>query len=215
MAQIFHPSFNTIAKGSILGVVVLAGALGAAGYLYVRSSTVTGVYLEKEQPIQFSHEHHFSGLGIDCRYCHTSVETSSFAGLPPTKTCMTCHSQVWVESAYLAPVRESYQTDKSLRWTRVHNLADFVYFNHSVHLKKGIGCESCHGRVDRMQLMAKANTLQMEWCLDCHRDPSKHVRPRDKIYEFGWKRGPSDPTPEQLMKEYDVQSLTYCSTCHR
>jgi hypothetical protein len=216
MAQIFHPSTNTISKVSIFGAVfIVAGLLWVAATVQ-RSSYMTGVNVARDQPVQFSHEHHVSGLGIDCRYCHSTVETSAFAGIPPTKTCMTCHSQIWVDSPYLEPVRQSYRSDRSLEWTRVHNLADFVYFDHSIHLKKGIGCESCHGRVDKMQLMSKANTLHMEWCLECHREPERFVRPRDQLYTMGWV--PEEDQRQlgpRLVQEHKIQSLTYCSTCHR
>ena len=145
--------------------------------------------MPREQPIPFSHAHHVGGLGIDCRYCHTSVETSSFAGIPPTKTCMNCHSQIWSTSPTLEPVRESFRTGVSIQWTRVNDLPDYVYFNHSIHVNKGIGCESCHGRVDRMPLTWQENSLQMDWCLDCHRDPGKHIRPRDGNHGDGLSAG--------------------------
>src|SRR5690606_2276314 len=167
MAQIFHPSTNVIAKAALFaGVFVLAG-IAWAGSLWVRSSYVTQVDVVRDQPVPFSHDHHVSGLGIDCRYCHTSVEKSSFAGIPSTEICMGCHSQIWKNSELLAPVRESYRTGESLQWTRVNDLPDFVYFNHSIHIAKGVACESCHGRVDKMPLMRKAASLHMEWCLEC------------------------------------------------
>ena len=177
----------------------------------------------REQPVPFSHAHHVGGLGLDCRYCHTTVETSSFANIPPTKTCMNCHSGIWLTSPTLEPVRASFRTGASIRWTRVHDLPDFVYFNHSIHVNKGIGCESCHGRVDRMPLTWQENSLQMEWCLDCHRHPEKHVRPREFITTMGYQPGvPSGPDQEEmgrrLVKEYQIQdarTLTSCSTCHR
>jgi len=156
------------------------------------------------------------GMGIDCRYCHTSVEQSSFANIPPTKTCMNCHSQIWVTSPYLEPVRASYRTDTPLRWTRVHNLPDFVYFNHSIHVKKGVGCETCHGRIDQMPGIYQANTLQMEWCLGCHRAPERYVRPREFVTTMGYV--PAEPQAvlgARLVKDYDIQKLTSCSVCHR
>ena len=180
MPQIFRRSANTFARASIVGVLLLAG--GAVGLLIVigRSSYVTRAEEFVEQPIQFSHLHHVGDDGIDCRYCHTSVETSPFAGIPPTKTCMNCHSQSG-RPAILEPVRASFRDDRPLRWVRVHDLPDFVYFNHSIHVKKGVGCETCHGRVDQMPLMVQKNSLQMDWCLDCHRAPEKYVRPRSEI----------------------------------
>jgi hypothetical protein len=177
----------------------------------------------REQPVPFSHAHHVGGLGLDCRYCHTTVETSSFANIPPTKICMNCHSEIWLTSPTLEPVRASFRNNTSIRWTRVDDLPDFVYFNHSIHINKGIGCESCHGRVDRMPLTWQENSLQMEWCLDCHRHPEKHVRPREFITTMGYQPGvPSGPDQEaigrRLVKEYQIQdarTLTSCSTCHR
>src|ERR1700760_3368024 len=181
MAQIFHRSANTLARASILGVVLLLSAVGAALMEFQRSPYVTAQHIAPEQPIPFSHQHHVAGVGLDCRYCHTSVEDSSFAGIPPTKTCMNCHSEIFANSPFLEPVRDSFRTGKSIEWTRVHDLPDFVYFNHSIHVNKGVGCESCHGRVDKMPLMWKANSLEMSWCLDCHRNPQRVLRPLDQI----------------------------------
>lgn len=233
MAQIFHPSTNAIAKATIFGAVFLLAGVGWAAGVLVRSAYVTGVDEVRDQPVPFSHDHHVSGLGLDCRYCHTSVEKSAFAGLPATEICMGCHSQVWRDSPLLAPVRESYRTGKPLSWTRVHNLADYVFFNHSIHVAKGIGCESCHGRVDRMPLMRSTETLHMEWCLECHRHPEHFVRDQEDVYRFGLGEQPS-PGPstlvnklpekasatthgEALMKKYGIVKgqLTDCAICHR
>src|SRR3954447_7088262 len=168
MSQIFHRSFNTLSKVSIvatlIGLIVLSVALYVVGW----SPYVTQERVARVQPVEFSHAHHVGQLGIDCRYCHTSVETSAFAGIPPTKTCMNCHQQIWVGSPMLEPVRESYRTGKSIPWERVHNLPGFVYFDHSIHVAKGVGCVSCHGRIDEMPLTYQENTLLMEWCLKCH-----------------------------------------------
>jgi len=221
MAQIFHRSFNTISKVSIFGAVFMLAAVGWAYAKYVRSDFATGAGVTREQPVQFSHQHHVGGLGIDCRYCHASVEESKFAGIPPTRTCMNCHSQIWVQSPVLEPVRDSYRTEKSIPWNRVHNLADFVYFNHAIHVKKGIGCSSCHGRVDQMQLTRQVASLHMEWCLDCHRHPEQHVRPRSEIFNMEWDPAKAHPPTDQatlgprLVREYGIQSRTDCSTCHR
>src|SRR5712671_4305354 len=169
MAQIFHRYANTLARVTIFGAVfAVAFVLWVIGGV-VRSPYATDQGIEREQPVPFSHKHHAGGLGIDCRFCHTSVETSSFAGIPPTKTCMGCHSQIWIDSPTLEPVRASFRTDKSIEWNRVHKVADFVYFNHSIHVNKGVGCATCHGRVDQMPLMRRQNTLLMEWCIECHR----------------------------------------------
>jgi hypothetical protein len=216
MAQIFHPSTNTLAKVSILGALIIAGALGAVVTEISSSPYVTRAQDAREQPVPFSHKHHVSGLGIDCRYCHTSVETSAFAGIPPTKTCMTCHSQIWVDSPMLEPVRESFRTDTSLEWTRVHDLADFVYFNHSIHVKKGVGCDTCHGRVDQMPLTWKEETLQMEWCLECHRAPEQFVRPREEVFNYDYVPPVDQLTlGRELVEKYDIQKLDNCSVCHR
>jgi hypothetical protein len=216
MAQIFHPSTNTISKLSIFGAVfVLAGSLWVLVEMN-RSSYMTQTFVPRNQPVPFSHKHHVAGLGIDCRHCHTTVEDSAFAGIPPTKTCINCHSQIWKDSPMLEPVRASFQNDESIEWTRVHDLPDFVYFNHSIHVKKGVGCVSCHGRVDQMPLIWKANTLQMEWCLDCHRHPERNVRPREEVFNMAWEPPSDDPgLGERLMKEYNIRRATDCSVCHR
>jgi len=216
MAQIFHPSTNTISRVSILGAVfIFAGLLWLMAALN-RSSYATEEGVVRQQPIQFSHEHHVGGLGIDCRYCHTSVEVSAFAGVPPTETCMHCHTRIWTESPFLAPVRESLRTEQPLVWTRVHNLPDFVYFNHSIHLHKGVGCVTCHGRVDRMPLMWKTQSLQMEWCLECHRAPERFVRPREFVFSMDWQPQEDQRTlGQRLVQEYHIAKLTTCSTCHR
>jgi hypothetical protein len=219
MAQIFHHSTNTVARVSIYGSLFVLLVLSFALYGLSESPYYTDVNLAKDQPVPFSHKHHAGELGIDCRYCHTSVEESSFAGLPPTQTCMTCHSQIWTNSSMLEPVRASYRTDKSIEWVRVNALPDFVYFNHSIHVDKGIGCTSCHGPIAEMPLTWKANTLQMSWCLGCHREPEKYVRPRNQVFN------PNYPPPadqlelgKRLVTEYkikDVRNLTDCNTCHR
>jgi cytochrome c7-like protein len=219
MPQIFHRSFNTISKVTLFGAVFFLTALGWVAWVMARSSYVTNIGVTHEQPVPFSHEHHVTGLGIDCRYCHTSVEDSSFAGMPPTKTCMNCHSQIWVGSPMLEPVRESYRDNKPLEWNRVHRLAEFVYFDHSIHVAKGVGCTTCHGDVNKMPLMWQHGSLLMEWCLECHRDPAEHVRPRDKVFDMTWQP-PDDQTAvgRELVEKYhirDPQEITSCSTCHR
>ncbi len=216
MPQIFNRSANTLAKLSLaIGLLAAGGAISLL-IIFGRSSYVTRANEFIEQPLQFSHAHHVGDDGIDCRYCHTSVETSSFAGIPPTQTCMNCHSQLWVTSPLLEPVRASLREDRSLHWTRVHDLPDFVYFNHSIHVKKGVGCETCHGRVDQMPLMYQKNSLQMEWCIGCHRAPEQFVRPRAEVFTMGYRPPVAQAVlGPQLVREYAIQSLTTCSTCHR
>ncbi len=216
MAQIFHRSTNTIARVSIYGAALIAGSLVYFLYMFAGSPYVTDVNVAKVQPVPFSHKHHAGELGIDCRYCHTSVEISSDAGIPPTQTCMTCHSQIWTGSPMLEPVRASYRDDQSIPWVRVNQVPDYVYFNHSIHINKGIGCTTCHGPVGDMPLTWQANTLQMGWCLDCHRAPEKFVRPRDQVFSVTY-RPPTNQAElgPKLVKEYKIQSLTNCTTCHR
>jgi hypothetical protein len=216
MPQIFRPSANTLSKVSLAGLLGLAGGLIGLLMLLGRSSYVTRAHEYIEQPVQFSHLHHVLDDGIDCRYCHTSVETSSFAGIPPTKTCMNCHSQIWQTAPILEPVRASFRENQPLHWTRVHDLPDFVYFNHSIHVKKGMGCETCHGRVDQMPLMKQEQSLQMEWCINCHRHPEDYVRPRTEVFTMGYRpQVPQSVLGPQLVKEYDIHGNTSCSTCHR
>ena len=229
MAQIFHRSTNTIARVSIFGSLIALLAVSFALYGLSESPYFTEVNVAKDQPVPFSHRHHAGELGIDCRYCHTSVEESSFAGLPPTKTCMTCHSQIWTNSDMLEPVRASYRSNRSIAWTRVNALPDFVYFNHSIHIHKGIGCTTCHGPIAEMPLTWRANTLQMGWCTGCHREPEQYIRPRDQVfnarYEPPSKFQPVDAQGREytdqlemgteLVKVYKVQKLTNCTTCHR
>ena len=216
MAQIFHPSTNTISKVSVFGALFfLAGLAWVGGELY-RSPYVTREGTPVEQPVPFSHKHHVRDDGIDCRYCHTSVEKSAFAGIPPTKTCMNCHTQIWPDAPMLAPIHRSFETDQSIRWTRVNYLPQFVYFDHSIHIHKGVGCTTCHGPVGDMPLTWQNATLQMRWCVDCHRQPELYLRPREAVFSVDWKR-PVDQLAQgrKLMKEYDVKSLTDCYTCHR
>ena len=217
--QIFGRSANTIARVSIAGLIFLIALIAIAAYIFVRSNYYTQKDVTVLQPVQFSHEHHVGGLGIGCRYCHTSVETSSFAGIPPTQTCMNCHSQIWTTAPILQPVRDSWANGTPLHWQRVYNLPQFVYFNHSPHIAKGIGCETCHGRVDQMAQTYKATSMQMEWCLECHRNPAKYIRPRDQVFTMGYvPPQPQEVLGQQLVEQYkvlDVRTLTSCSTCHR
>jgi hypothetical protein len=218
MAQIFPRTANSTTKvliiSALIAVAVLLGILLNINRIYY----VNHVNIPKDQPVAFSHKHHVTGMGLDCRYCHTSVETSAFAGIPPTETCMTCHSQVWTDAPILEPVRASLRSNRSLQWTRVHDLPDFVYFNHSIHVNKGVGCQTCHGQVDQMPLMWKVNTLNMEWCLACHRAPEQFLRPRDQVFSMTYSAPANqEALGRQLVAEYHVQTsqLTNCSICHR
>ncbi|MEW6319541.1 MAG: cytochrome c3 family protein [Acidobacteriota bacterium] len=219
MSQVFPKSANAWSRASIFALLFALLALGWGILVLQRSDFVTTANTFREQPVQFSHQHHVGGVGIDCRYCHTAVEVSSSAGIPPTKTCINCHSQIWSTSPYLEPVRASFREDRPLRWIRVHDLPDFVYFNHSIHVKKGVGCETCHGRVDRMPLMLQSASLQMEWCLDCHRNPENYVRPRDQIVTMGYvPAGDQREIGARLVEEYKIAGaahMTSCSVCHR
>jgi cytochrome c7-like protein len=230
--QIFHRSTNTISRATIFGAIFVIAMLFWAAAEVQRSPYVTYAGVARPQPAPFSHQHHVGGLGIDCRYCHTSVEVSSFAGIPPTRTCMNCHAQIWTGAPMLEPVRESFSSGKSLIWNRVNDLPDFVYFNHSIHINKGVGCNTCHGPVDRMPLMYNYASLQMEWCLDCHRAPEKNLRPRDQVFNMRYEE-PSSAKPitvdgktytdqislgRDLVTKYNLRTvadITSCSTCHR
>ncbi len=216
MAQIFHRSTNTIARVSIYGAVILVAILGYAVNVVNQTSYVTEVHNARPQPVPFSHKHHVGELGLDCRYCHSSVEVSSSAGMPPTQTCMACHSQIWTGAAILEPVRASYRDSTPISWTRVNALPDFVYFNHSIHVAKGVGCTTCHGPIAEMNITWREESLYMRWCLDCHNAPEKYLRPRSEVFNAFYKP-PADQEAlgNRLMAEYKVQRLTTCTTCHR
>jgi len=219
MAQIFHPSTNTLARLSLYGAAFIAALGGYIVYGVSQSSYLTDVDVALQQPVPFSHKHHVTELGIDCRYCHTSAETSSFAGLPSSHTCMSCHSQIWTNAEMLEPVRASFQTNTSLRWARVNAVPDFVYFDHSIHVNKGVGCTTCHGPIGEMPLTWRAETLYMRWCLDCHRQPEHFVRRREDVFKADYVP-PTDQLNlgRKLVREYkikDAKQLTDCYTCHR
>jgi len=216
MSQIFHPSTNTISRVSIFGAVFLvSGGLWLLQQVN-RSPYVTQAFVTREQPVPFSHAHHVGDVGIDCRYCHTTVETSAFAGIPPTKTCMNCHAQLFNDSPTLEPVRASFRTGMPLVWTRVHDLPDFVYFDHSIHVNKGVACVTCHGRVDRMALVWQESSLLMEWCVACHRNPGPSVGERAQVTNpFVEPPMRGDVHAAELLGEYNVRTRTDCSTCHR
>ncbi len=216
MPQFFPRAANSIIRLSLLLVVAGLGVTMWVGWMIVRSPYETMQDVPRQQPVPFSHKHHVGGLGIDCRYCHTSVERSSFANVPPTKVCMNCHSQMWAVAPVLEPVRQSYRTGRSLEWIRVDDLPGYVYFNHAIHVHKGVGCETCHGRVDQMPLTWQSAPLTMGWCLNCHRHPEKYVRPREAVFDMTYTE-PADQKRlgAKLVREYHIQRLTSCSTCHR
>lgn len=218
MAQLFPKSANYLAPASIAALVLVAGgavgsllALDYAGFNQRRGETV-------EQTVPFSHEHHVAGLGLDCRYCHTSVEKSAVAGIPPTATCYNCHKIIWNEAPMLEPVRASIRTGQPLKWNKVHDLPDFAYFNHSIHVAKGIGCATCHGPVNQMRLMRSAQPLQMRWCLECHRNPERFIRPKEEVFNMNWKAKDQETLGRELVEKYKVRppaQITSCGTCHR
>ena len=200
-------------------VPVLALLGGFVFTQLARSSYLTGQYVERQQPVQFSHKHHVGDDGIDCRYCHQTVETTASAGMPSTQTCMNCHSQLWAESPYLEPVRASFRDNKPIEWQRVHDLPEYTYFNHSIHVAKGVGCSTCHGQVDKMPAIYQENSLQMEWCIGCHRAPENFIRPKSEIYNMQWQDGDIDQAERAKLKaDYKIRSketITSCSACHR
>lgn len=219
MAQFFNKSANNIARISMVAAAVLAVTGGFAFTQFSRSSYMTGRYVEKQQPVQFSHKHHVGDDGIDCRYCHQTVETTASAGMPSTQTCMNCHSEIWADSPYLEPVKKSFRENTPIEWERVHDLPEYTYFDHSIHVAKGVGCSTCHGQIDNMPAVFQNETLQMEWCLACHREPEKFIRPKSEIYNMQWKDGDLDAAERTKLKvDHKIRSkemLTSCSTCHR
>ncbi|WP_437192760.1 cytochrome c3 family protein [Planctomicrobium sp. SH527] len=215
MPQIFHPSMNVIARVGIFGAIFLVTSLVGGVWGFVRSPYMTEQGIARPQPIPFSHAHHVGDLGIDCRYCHTQVETEAMAGVPATEVCMNCHSQLWNDTPMIAPLLASVRENKPIEWRRVHDAPDYVFFHHGVHIAKGIACETCHGRVDKMPLMWRENTLHMQWCLECHNSPDKNLRPVEDVFAMGWKPKESTPTTAELTLAGHVRSQTNCSVCHR
>jgi hypothetical protein len=217
MGAIFDPAANLYVKVAILIGVALTLIAVLFWWVWPRTDYARHVRTVVAQPVPFSHQHHVAGLGLDCRFCHSSVEVSANAGLPPTTTCMTCHSQIWTNAALLAPVRRSLAKDEPLTWRRVTDLPDYVYLNHGIHIAKGVGCASCHGEIASMPLTYKAEPLTMEFCLACHRDPGPRLRPAQAIYDTEWHRTASTPSAAALLARYHVpdRNLTDCSLCHR
>ena len=219
MAQIFSPTADTWLRAVLLALIAGTVALLFVAGAVARSQYVTDVARTPQQPVPFSHKHHAGELGLDCRYCHTSVETSANAGFPATHVCMTCHSQIWTEAPMLAPVRQSLAQDRSLVWQRVAHVPDYVYFRHDIHIAKGVSCFECHGRIDKMPLTYRAKAFEMSFCTSCHRDPAPHLRPHDAVYDPNWTP-PADRRAlgETLMKQNHIHGpaeLTHCYVCHR
>ena len=214
----FHRSADVLVKAGVAGAVGGALVVGILGMVMYQSPLVTRVGIFVDQPIPFSHERHVGGNGIDCRFCHTSVENSGFAGIPPTATCMTCHSQILTDAPMLQPLHESWKSGIPLQWTRVYDLPDFVYFDHSVHVAKGVGCTTCHGAINEMPITYKAETLHMMWCLKCHKHPEKFLRPADQVFNVDWAP-PSNQIDRgeelKVLNDVKVEQLTDCSICHR
>jgi Cytochrome c7 and related cytochrome c len=217
MVAIFGPTANLTAKLTVITLTTFTIGGLTWWWLWPRTDYARHVRWTVEQPVPFSHQHHVAGLGIDCRFCHTAVETSSSAGLPPTYTCMTCHSQIWTNAALLAPVRESLANGSPIVWHRITDLPDYVYFDHSIHIAKGVGCESCHGSIETMSLTYKAKSLTMEFCLSCHCNPGPNLRPKSAIYDTEWHATADTPSPTALLSLYHVpdRNLTDCTLCHR
>jgi hypothetical protein len=215
MAQIFSPRVGLYAKLVLLALLALITAIVLAW----RGLTAAAYAIDApvQQPVPFSHKHHVGDDGIDCRYCHSSVETEATAGIPPISTCMTCHSQLYTDQHALAPVVDSWESAVALHWQRVHDLPDFAFFDHSIHVAKGVGCVECHGRVDKMPLTARVAPLSMAWCLDCHRDPAPHLRPLDKVFAMDWRAPDQEALGSELLSDYHIatRKLTECSICHR
>jgi Cytochrome c3/Class III cytochrome C family len=216
MAQLFRPEATTIFRVVLVLVVLGAVGMAALAFVWARSDKVWNVGQPAAQPIPFRHDLHAGTLGIDCRYCHASVERAADAGMPSAQTCMTCHSQVWTGASILEPLRTSLAFNQVIRWTSVHRLPDYAYFHHAAHVTKGVACETCHGRVDQMTKTVRVQTLSMGWCLDCHRNPAPHLRPRDAVFAMGWSHAAGTPALEgDASAHADNRLLTSCSTCHR
>ncbi|MGA9342393.1 MAG: cytochrome c3 family protein [Rhodanobacteraceae bacterium] len=215
MAQLFDRRFGFFFRLGVITAFVISISL----IFLWRAVTAYPVGVDEavEQPVPFSHKHHVGDDGIGCRYCHTSVEQSKFAGIPPLSTCMTCHSQLYTDQPPLAPLIHAFRSGVPLHWKRLYKLPDFVYFNHSIHIAKGVGCVTCHGKIDEMPLTERVATLTMQWCLGCHRNPERHLRPRAEVFNLHWHPGNQLALGRKLVRKYhiDTRRLTDCSICHR
>ncbi|HEU4649534.1 MAG TPA: cytochrome c3 family protein [Gemmatimonadales bacterium] len=214
MPALFPPRSNRIARGVLVAALVLAVAVPVGLMVWVRTPAVTEEGRRVVQPVQFDHRIHAADLKIDCRYCHYTVDRTAMAGMPATETCVPCHKSVWLSGAPFTPVRQSLARTRAIPWVRVNRLPDFVYFNHAIHVKGGIACESCHGRVDRMAEVRQAAPLTMGWCLDCHRNPEPHRRPASAVVAMGWSPAPHAAPVAPLGAER-IRAITSCSACHR
>lgn len=219
MAALFSRRTNALARGSLLAIGIVVLGLPLVLMAWVRTPLVTGEGATIAQPVPFDHRIHTHALRIDCAYCHSTVATAASAGIPPTAACVSCHNKTLMASATFAPVRASLASNKPIVWQRVNALPDFAFFNHSIHVAKGVGCETCHGRVDQMARVAQATPMSMGWCVSCHRDPARNLRPRDEVTTMGWDatHTPAERVAagERFMQEYRVAPPTTCSTCHR
>jgi hypothetical protein len=219
MPALFTPRANAIARGSLIAALCLVVAIPAALMGYVRSPLATGKHANIAQPIPFDHRIHAHDLKLDCRFCHSSVERAATAGLPPTVACVGCHNKVWRESRQFAPVRASIDSQRPIAWQRVNAMPDFVFFDHSIHVAKGVGCATCHGRVDQMARVEQTTSMSMDWCVSCHRDPAASLRPKEFITTMDWTpprdSGAAHTLGARLVADNHVRSLMSCSTCHR
>jgi hypothetical protein len=216
MAQLFPRWANSAVRAVLIVSAALLFGLPIALLAWTRTPAATGQYAVVPQPIPFSHPLHAGALQIDCRYCHAGAQRSAMAGLPPTRACVGCHSALWLSSAPFEPVRRSIQQSTPIPWRRVTAMPDFVFFNHAVHTRKGVGCESCHGRVDLMPQVYQSMPLTMGWCLECHRAPERYVRPVEAVTQMGWQAAADQDTQGRtLVMRYHVRPMTTCTSCHR
>ncbi len=216
MPALFSPASNRIVRIALGLAAAALVTIPVALMVWVRLPPVTGQGSTPAQPVAFDHRIHVTGLRIDCRYCHSSVERAATAGMPSTSTCIPCHSQVWRDAPPFAPVRRSLATGRPIPWRRVNAVPDYVYFNHAIHVRTGVGCETCHGRVDRMARVKQAQPLTMRWCLDCHRAPERYVRPVERITAMGWRPDrPQSVVGPELVERYRIARPTHCTACHR
>ncbi len=210
------PKWTNTVRPLVGAALVVTPAYIATLFYFGASPRTTDVGYTPRQPVAYSHALHAGDIGIDCRYCHSTVEVAARAAIPPTQTCMNCHSRIRAQSAKLIPVRESYATGMPIEWVRVHDLPDYAYFNHSAHVRRGVGCVSCHGRIDKMEVVYQVEPLSMGWCLDCHRNPEKHLRPQEYVTKMDWVPPEDQATLGKRLREANnINPSVDCSTCHR